>query len=189
MHAYQTRAQTHTYVHTYTHAYHVFSHIMHVYVCIYTLYTHTHTRTYTGAEDWNHIEGDYGYIKMFMGGMCVHFTTDNNTPHTRVSIDFRVIPENLCVHLCVCLYGCDRFSSYSWKLVLAGCMIDGYTCLCAHIYTHIHTHSLSHRQHSLIKGGWSDNDSSSLRSGYYSICTYIHSHTHKTQLDRRRLVW
>lgn len=29
---------------------------------------------------------------MFHGGVCAHWTTENNTPHTRVSLDFRVIP-------------------------------------------------------------------------------------------------
>ena len=33
-----------------------------------------------------------GYIKHFSGGTCLHWTTENKTNYTRVSIDFRLIP-------------------------------------------------------------------------------------------------
>jgi cytidyltransferase-like protein len=45
-----------------------------------------------GAEDWHPIDGDYGYLKHFAGAMCLHWTTENKTEFTRVSVDFRLIP-------------------------------------------------------------------------------------------------
>ena len=45
-----------------------------------------------GREDWHPIEGGYGYLKAFAGGACAHWTTENHTKSTRVSVDFRVIP-------------------------------------------------------------------------------------------------
>ena len=32
-------------------------------------------------------------IKRFWGAQCIHFTTENTTIHTRISLDFRVIDE------------------------------------------------------------------------------------------------
>ena len=37
------------------------------------------------------IEGGYGMIKRFWGAQCIHFTTENTTIHTRISLDFRLI--------------------------------------------------------------------------------------------------
>ena len=48
-----------------------------------------------GSEDWHPIEGDIGLIKHFSGGTCLHWTTENKTNYTRVSIDFRLIPGPL----------------------------------------------------------------------------------------------
>lgn len=48
-----------------------------------------------GSEDWHPIEGDFGTIKVFCGGICTHWTTDNTTDYTRVSLDFRMIPDSL----------------------------------------------------------------------------------------------
>jgi hypothetical protein len=44
-----------------------------------------------GLEDWHTIEASYGDIKRFYGAQCSHFTTENCTDSTRVSLDFRVI--------------------------------------------------------------------------------------------------
>ena len=46
-----------------------------------------------GLEDWHTIELDYGGIKRFYGSQCSHFTAENTTPQTRISLDFRVILE------------------------------------------------------------------------------------------------
>jgi hypothetical protein len=48
-----------------------------------------------GAEDWHPIEAQYGDIKRFPGALNLHWTLENFTPHTRVSFDFRVIPDYL----------------------------------------------------------------------------------------------
>jgi cytidyltransferase-like protein len=48
-----------------------------------------------GSQDWHPIEGDYGLIKVFAGAICMHWTTENTTLHTRVSLDFRIIPGHL----------------------------------------------------------------------------------------------
>ncbi|KAG7371811.1 glycerol-3-phosphate cytidylyltransferase [Nitzschia inconspicua] len=44
-----------------------------------------------GAEDWHSLEGNLGNAKHFAGAICMHWTTDNTTPFTRVSLDFRLI--------------------------------------------------------------------------------------------------
>jgi hypothetical protein len=44
-----------------------------------------------GLEDWHTIVASYGNIKRFYGSQCSHFTTENCTDSTRVSLDFRVI--------------------------------------------------------------------------------------------------
>jgi hypothetical protein len=36
-----------------------------------------------------------GMVKQFAGAMCTHWTTDNKTERTRVSLDFRIIPGHL----------------------------------------------------------------------------------------------
>ena len=53
-----------------------------------------------GAEDWHPILGNYGGEKgggvtHFPGGRCMHWTAENNTSMTRVSLDFRIIPGSL----------------------------------------------------------------------------------------------
>ena len=49
-----------------------------------------------GAEDWHPILGKYGeMVKHFPGGSCAHWTAENNTSMTRVSLDFRLIPGPL----------------------------------------------------------------------------------------------
>lgn len=49
-----------------------------------------------GAEDWHPILGKYGeMVKHFPGGICAHWTTENNTDMTRVSLDLRLIPGPL----------------------------------------------------------------------------------------------
>jgi hypothetical protein len=48
-----------------------------------------------GAEDWHPIVGGYGDIKRFPGALSLHWTLENFTPHSRVSFDFRVIPDYL----------------------------------------------------------------------------------------------
>ena len=45
-----------------------------------------------GKEDWHIIKGDYGMVKRFYGALCIHFTPENTTSHTRVSLDFRAVP-------------------------------------------------------------------------------------------------
>ena len=45
----------------------------------------------SGQMDWHPILGDYGEMQHFAGGMNTHWTTENMTARTRVSLDFRVI--------------------------------------------------------------------------------------------------
>ena len=45
-----------------------------------------------GSEDWHPVVGDYGFVKHFSGAMCTHWTAENKTGATRVSLDFRLIP-------------------------------------------------------------------------------------------------
>ena len=44
-----------------------------------------------GLENWHTIEANYGNIKRFYGALCSHFTPENTTCITRISLDFRVI--------------------------------------------------------------------------------------------------
>ena len=53
--------------------------------------------SYPGKEDWHTIEGEYGCIKRFYGAQCSHFTAENATNQTRVSLDFRVIEDQYWV--------------------------------------------------------------------------------------------
>lgn len=48
-----------------------------------------------GSEDWHPIEANYGMIKHFAGGICAHWTPENHTDFTRVSLDFRIIPGSM----------------------------------------------------------------------------------------------
>jgi hypothetical protein len=51
-----------------------------------------------GLEDWHPIIGTYGDIKRFPGALSLHWTLENFTPHTRISLDFRVLPDYLYEH-------------------------------------------------------------------------------------------
>ena len=44
-----------------------------------------------GKEDWQTIDAEYGKIRRFHGSQCAHFTAENATDQTRISLDFRVI--------------------------------------------------------------------------------------------------
>ena len=45
-----------------------------------------------GKKDWHPIVGDYGSeVRHFAGGMNAHWTTENMTSKTRVSLDFRIL--------------------------------------------------------------------------------------------------
>ena len=46
-----------------------------------------------GAEDYAPFECNFGEVIRFWGHSCAHFTVPNDTDHTRVSIDFRIIPD------------------------------------------------------------------------------------------------
>ena len=46
-------------------------------------------------QDWHAILGNYGKIHHFAGALTTHWTTDNNTDSTRVSLDFRIIPGSI----------------------------------------------------------------------------------------------
>ncbi|KAL9188543.1 hypothetical protein ACHAXT_006921 [Thalassiosira profunda] len=48
-----------------------------------------------GSEDWHPIEGEYGSVKRFAGAICTHWTAENKTDFTRVSLDFRIIPGSM----------------------------------------------------------------------------------------------
>lgn len=48
-----------------------------------------------GKEDWHPIIGNYGAIKKFPGATCLHWTPENTTEATRVSLDVRLIDGNL----------------------------------------------------------------------------------------------
>ena len=48
-----------------------------------------------GLEDWHSLEGDFGDVFQFWGAMCAHFTPENTTTVTRVSLDFRIILSSL----------------------------------------------------------------------------------------------
>lgn len=45
-----------------------------------------------GAEDFAPLEMRYGQVALFDGTACAHYTLANTTHHTRVSLDFRVVP-------------------------------------------------------------------------------------------------
>ena len=45
-----------------------------------------------GSQDWHPILGNYGHVKHFPGAVCAHWTTENNTDLTRVSLDVRLLP-------------------------------------------------------------------------------------------------
>ena len=45
-----------------------------------------------GKEDWHPLELKYGELTTFCGVHCSHFTAENTTDISRVSLDFRLIP-------------------------------------------------------------------------------------------------
>ena len=45
-----------------------------------------------GREDWRALELSYGELQTFYGVYCNHFTAENTTAVTRVSLDFRLVP-------------------------------------------------------------------------------------------------
>lgn len=50
-----------------------------------------YTESHPGREDWHPLTTKaVGLGYLFDGARCLHFTTENTTPHTRVSIDFRI---------------------------------------------------------------------------------------------------
>ena len=51
-----------------------------------------------GCEDWHPVTGGPGTFTRFHGAHCLHWTSENSTPHTRVSLDFRVIPGSCWGH-------------------------------------------------------------------------------------------
>ena len=50
-----------------------------------------------GLENWHTIEANYGDVKRFYGALCSHFTPENTTNATRVSLDFRIIVGSMWV--------------------------------------------------------------------------------------------
>ncbi len=52
------------------------------------LYLESHPR----AEDWHPLNLVPGSVKRFWGSCCLHFTSENTTDASRVSLDFRVLP-------------------------------------------------------------------------------------------------
>jgi hypothetical protein len=48
-----------------------------------------------GREDFRAYEVDYGEILVFDGSNCQHGSKENHSGMTRVSVDFRLVPENL----------------------------------------------------------------------------------------------
>ena len=51
-----------------------------------------HLESSPGAEDFSPLELRYGQVAVFDGTTCAHYTLANTTDHTRVSLDFRVVP-------------------------------------------------------------------------------------------------
>jgi hypothetical protein len=49
------------------------------------------------AQDFHPLELQYGQMARFWGYACKHYTVPNDSDHTRVSFDFRVIPKSLFV--------------------------------------------------------------------------------------------
>ena len=45
-----------------------------------------------GREDWHPLSLSYGELATFYGVYCSHFTAENTTTVTRVSLDFRLVP-------------------------------------------------------------------------------------------------
>jgi cytidyltransferase-like protein len=48
-----------------------------------------------GSEDWHPIVGNYGMVQHFPGATCLHWTTNNTSNYTRVSLDFRLISGSI----------------------------------------------------------------------------------------------
>lgn len=45
-----------------------------------------------GRGDFHPLECSYGQFVRFWGNQCQHYTVPNDTDHTRMTIDFRIIP-------------------------------------------------------------------------------------------------
>lgn len=72
-----------------------------------------YTESYAGKEDWHPLTArSVGLGYLFDGARCLHFTMENTTPVTRVSIDFRVAiyREDYSIGLCTREMLEDRFS-------------------------------------------------------------------------------
>ena len=54
-----------------------------------------HVESAPGKEDFEPIRADVGEIRVFDGSACAHYTVANACDETRVSLDFRVVPEAL----------------------------------------------------------------------------------------------
>ena len=52
------------------------------------------TESEPGRGDYHPCELSVGQFLQFYGHQCDHFTFPNDTPHTRISIDFRVVPRS-----------------------------------------------------------------------------------------------
>lgn len=50
-----------------------------------------------GQENWHIIDSNYGGIKRFWGAQCSHFTVENHTSQTRISLDFRVVDSRFWI--------------------------------------------------------------------------------------------
>ena len=74
--------------------------------------------SFPGQENWHLIDSKYGGIKRFWGAQCSHFTVENHTSQTRISLDFRVVDSRFWIpdH--------DQFSSTSGYYALATYDID-----------------------------------------------------------------
>ena len=59
-----------------------------------------HVESEIGKEDWHTLKYGVGEIYRFHGAMCMHFTTENRTDITRLSLDFRVIPASNFLPIC-----------------------------------------------------------------------------------------
>jgi hypothetical protein len=45
-----------------------------------------------GRQDFHPFELEVGEMMQFWGNQCTHYTVPNDTDHTRITVDFRVIP-------------------------------------------------------------------------------------------------
>lgn len=64
--------------------------------------TALHVESAPNAGDFHALDVEYGEIAMFHGTLCHHKAPPNSTPHTRVSLDFRI--------------GIDEFFDTKWEM-------------------------------------------------------------------------